>query len=207
MWSIAMRRIFLSTGLILAATLAPLSAGYAQLTFGGFAGVNFSNLDISALDPNESTSSRTGGMLGGYLGTHLGRLFTVRLEGFWTRKGADLQESSSSVGSFKIDYIEIPLILRVNLPLVVIKPAIYAGPAISFKTNCTAEDSTLSESCEDVGVMIKSTDFSGIIGAGIGFGPITLDVQYDRSFSSILDEDGASEVKNETWTVRAAFGI
>ena len=198
-----MRRIFLSTGLILAATLAPLSAGYAQLTFGGFAGVNFSNLDISALDPNASTSSRTGGMFGGYLGTHLGRLFTVRLEGYWTRKGADIQESGSSVESFKIDYIEIPLILRVNLPLVVIKPAIYAGPAISFKTSCTPEDSTPPESCEDV----NSTDFSGIIGAGIGFGPITLDVQYDRSFSSILDEDGASEVKNETWTVRAAFGI
>ncbi len=176
-----MRRILLSAGLIFAATLAPLSAGYAQLTFGGFAGVNFSNLDISALDPNESTSSRTGGMLGGYLGTHLGRLFTVRLEGYWTRKGADLQESGSSV--------------------------IYAGPAISFKTSCTAEDSSISASCEDVGVMIKSTDFSGIIGAGIGVGPITIDVQYDRSFSGILDEDGASEVKNETWTVRAAFGI
>jgi len=206
MWSNTMRRILLSAGLIIAATLAPLSAGHAQLTFGGFAGVNFSSLDISALDPDESTSSRTGGMFGGYLGTHLGRLFTVRLEGYWTRKGADLQESGSSVGSFKIDYIEVPLILRVNLPLVVIKPAIYAGPAISFKTSCTAEDSTISESCEDV-AMISSTDFSGIIGAGIGFGPITLDVQYDRSFSSILDEDGASEVKNETWTVRAAFGI
>ena len=202
-----MRRILLSAGLIIAATLAPLSAGYAQLTFGGFAGVNFSSLDISALDPDESTSSRTGAMFGGYLGTHLGRLFTVRLEGYWTQKGAELQESGSSVENFKITYIEVPLILRVNLPLVVIKPAIYAGPAISFKTSCTRADSSTSESCEDGGIMIKSTDFSGIIGAGIGVGPITLDVQYDRSFSGIVDEDGAPEVKNETWTVRAAFGI
>lgn len=203
-----MRRIFLSAGLIIIATLAPISAGHAQLTFGGFAGVNSSNLDVSNPSPGESTSSRVGGMLGGWIGTHLGRLFTVRLEGYWTRKGADLVESGNTVGSFTLDYIEIPLILRVNLPLVVIKPALYAGPAISFKTKCAVEDLVDSESCEAAGATFQSTDFSGIIGAGIGLGPITLDVQYDRSFSDILDVDGATtEVKNETWTLRAAFGI
>ena len=194
-------------GLILAATLAPISAGHAQLTFGGFAGVNSSTLDVTNLS-TESFSSRTGGMVGGYVGTHLGRLFTVRLEGFWTRKGTDFEDSGTT-GSIKIDYIEVPLILRVNIPLVVVKPALYAGPAISFKTNCTAEDSsTSSMSCEDAGVMFKSTDFSGIIGAGVGVGPFTLDLQYDFSFSDILDNPNATqEVKNETWTARVAFGI
>ena len=203
-----MRRILLSMGLILAATLAPLSAGHAQLTFGGFAGVNFSNLDVTNLDPGDALNSRTGGMFGGYVGTHLGRLFTVRIEGYWTRKGADFV-SSGTTGSFKIDYIEVPVILRVHIPLVVVKPALYAGPAISFKTKCTAEDSGgPSMSCEDAGTMFKSTDFSGIIGAGVGIGPVTLDVQYDFSFSDILDVDGSpNEVKNQTWTVRAAFGI
>ena len=205
-----MRRILLSIGLILAATLAPLSAGHAQLTFGGFAGVNFSNLDITNLDPDEATSSRTGGMFGGYIGTHMGRLFTIRLEGYWTRKGADLTESGNTVGSFKINYIEIPLILRVHIPLVVVKPALYAGPAISFRTSCDVEASGgPSVPCADTpGANLKSTDFSGIIGAGVGVGPITLDVQYDFSFSNILDDPTSStEVKNKTWTVRAAFGI
>lgn len=203
-----MRRILLSTGLVLAATLAPLSAGHAQLTFGGFAGVNFSNLDASNLDPGDVFESRTGGMFGGYVGTHLGRLFTVRLEGYWTRKGADLIESGTNVGSFKIDYIEIPLILRAHIPLVAIKPAIYAGPAVSFKTKCSAEEGSTSLDCSQAGATIKSTDVSGIVGAGIGIGPVTLDVQYDFSFSDILDEPNAStEVKNQTWTVRAAFGI
>ncbi len=199
-----MRRILLSAGLIIAATLAPLSAGHAQLTFGGFAGVNSSNVDVSNPELGESTSSRIGGMFGGWIGTHLGRLFTVRLEGYWTRKGADQVESGNTVGSVQLDYIEVPLILRVNIPLVVVKPAIYAGPAISFKTSCAVEDLDDSVSCDS----FKSTDFSGIVGAGIGFGPITLDVQYDFSFSNILDEPSSpSEVKNQTWTVRAAFGI
>jgi hypothetical protein len=203
-----MRRILLSIGLILAATLAPLSAGHAQLTFGGFAGVNFSNLDIS--DPAAVPSSRTGGMFGGYIGTHMGRLFTIRLEGYWTRKGADVESSGSPAESFKINYIEVPLILRVHIPLVVIKPALYAGPAISFTTSCDSEVSGgPSVPCSDAGIDLKSTDFSGIIGAGVGVGPITLDVQYDFSFSNILEDDPTSntEAKNKTWTVRAAFGI
>jgi len=198
-----MRRILLSAGLSLATTLAPLSAGHAQLTFGGFAGVNFSNLDIT--NPDEAPSSRTAGMFGGYIGTHLGRLFVVRLEGYWTQKGAE----GTSVGNVKIGYIEVPLILRVNLPLVIVKPALYAGPAISFQTSCDLEASGGSGvPCSDVGYDVKSTDLSGIIGAGVGVGPITLDVQYDVSFSNILDDStSATEVKNQTWTVRAAFGI
>ena len=205
-----MRRILLSVGLILAATLVPLSAGHAQLTFGAFAGVNFANLDVTNLDPDEATSSRTGGMFGGYIGTHMGRLFTIRLEGYWTRKGADLTESGNTVASFKINYIEVPLLLRVHIPLVIVKPAIYAGPAISFQTSCDLEATGgPSVPCADAGVDLKSTDFSGIIGAGVGVGPITLDVQYDFSFSNILDDatSGTTEVKNQTWTVRAAFGI
>lgn len=202
-----MRRIVLSTGLLIAATLAPLSAGHAQLTFGGFAGVNFSNLDVTNLDPGDVLNSRTGGMFGGYIGTHLGRLFTVRLEGYWTRKGTDLV-SSGTAESFKIDYIEVPLILRVHIPLVVVKPAIYAGPAISFKTKCNVEEGSTTLSCDDAMVLLKSTDFSGIIGAGVGIGPVTLDVQYDFSFSDITDDPSSiQEVKNQTWTVRAAFGI
>ena len=200
-----MRRTFLSMGLILAATLAPLSGANAQLTFGGFAGVNFSNLDISDLSVNEVTNSQTGGMFGCYIGTHMGRLFTIRLEGYWTQKGADLVLSAAETESFKLQYIEVPLILRVHIPLVVIKPAIYAGPAISFMTKCTAENTLTGTSlpCEDT---VNSTDVSGIIGAGVGIGPVTLDVQYDFSFSDITD-DPMSEVKNKTWTVRAAFGI
>ncbi len=205
-----MRRILVSTGLVLTAVLAPLSGANAQLTFGGFAGVNFSNLDVSNLSANEVTSSRTGGMFGGYIGTHMGRLFTIRLEGYWTQKGADLVTSGTTTESFKLQYIEVPLILRVNIPLVVIKPSVYAGPAISFQTECTQEDTAtgISQPCEDAGKMVKSTDFSGIIGAGVGIGPITLDVQYDFSFSDILDDPNATqEWKNQTWTVRAAFGI
>ncbi len=203
-----MRRILVSTGLVLAAVLAPLSGANAQLTFGGFAGVNFSNLDFSNLSVNQVTSSRTGGMFGGYIGTHMGRLFTIRLEGYWTQKGADVVTSGTTTESFKLQYIEVPLILRVNIPLVVIKPAVYAGPAISFMTKCTAENTLtgISLPCEDTADMVNSTDVSGIIGAGVGIGPVTLDVQYDFSFSDITD-DPTSEVKNKTWTVRAAFGI
>ena len=205
-----MRRILVSTGLVLAAVLAPLSGANAQLTFGGFAGVNFSNLDVSNLSVNEVTSSRTGGMFGGYIGTHMSRLFTIRLEGYWTQKGADLVTSGTTTESFKLQYIEVPLILRVNIPLVVIKPSVYAGPAISFQTKCDAEDTASGTTmpCEDVGITLKSTDVSGIIGAGVGVGPITIDVQYDFSFSNILDDPTpGDEVKNKTWTVRAAFGI
>ncbi len=197
-----MRRFIVSGLLAAAAVVAPLSVGQAQLTFGGFAGVNFSDLDVTNLDPDQTINSRTGFMVGGWIGTHLSPLFTVRLEGYWTQKGADLVENGTTVGKFKLSYIEVPLLLRVNLPLVVVKPAIYAGPAVSFETQCDAEEvsSGITAACSDFGLSLKSTDFSGIIGAGVGVG--------DFSLSDLVDEPNATaEAKNQTWTVRAAFGI
>jgi hypothetical protein len=178
----------------------------AQDTFGGFAGVNFSDIDVDNLSP-ETLESRTGFMVGGWVGKRLGGILTLRLEGYWTQKGADVVGGAAPT-TLKINYIEVPLILRVEIPLIVIKPAIYAGPAIAFKTSCSVANQTLVVGCDDPGTnfMVKSTDLSGIIGAGIGLGPIVLDVQYDVSFSDITD-DPDQEVKNKTWTIRAAFGI
>ena len=178
----------------------------AQATFGAFAGINFSDVDVSNLSA-ETLESRTGFMVGGWVGKRLGSLFTVRLEGYWTQKGADISGLAAPT-SLKINYIEVPLILRLEIPLVVIKPAIYAGPAIGFKTDCKVENQTLILGCDDPGTnfMVKSTDLSGIIGAGIGLGPVVVDVQYDVSLKNITD-DPDQEAKNKTWTVRASFGI
>ena len=86
--------------------------------------------------------------------------------------------------------------------------AVYAGPAIAFKTRCQVENQTLVAGCDDPGTnfMVKGTDVSGILGAGLGLGPIAVDVQYDQSFVDITS-DSSQNVKNKTWTVRLAFGL
>ena len=201
-----MLRLLSSIVIVVAVLVTAQRDAQAQATFGVFAGVNFSDVDVSNLSAG-TLDSRTGFMLGGWVGKRLGTLFTLRLEGYWTQKGADITGTAAPT-SLKINYIEVPLILRLEIPLVVVKPAIYAGPAIGFKTDCKVENQTLVLGCDDPGTnfMVKGTDLSGIIGAGIGLGPIVVDVQYDFSLRDITD-DPDQEAKNKTWTVRAAFGI
>jgi hypothetical protein len=204
-----MRRIVYSSLLALAVVAAPLATADAQLTAGGFVGINSSNISVSNLAAGQSLKSRTGTMVGGWLGFKLIPLFTAQLEAYYTKKGADFEESGQPTTAIKIDYLEIPLLLKLNIPLVVVHPSIYAGVAYSFMASCNAEVSGApAVDCNDPGpdLGIKDSDFSGIVGVAVKFGLFKVALQYDQSFNSILDDPNTT-AKNKTWTLLGGIGI
>ncbi len=195
----------LALGLLAAPATA---AGQTPVDIGAFAGLNSSKLKLSRdLQPGESLESRLGFVGGGFVAVDLGALFAIQAEAAWTQKGADLV-AGGSTAAIKLNYIEIPVLLRLQLPLP-ISPFVYAGPAISFKTRCKVEISGTELDCDDqlVNLGIKSTDVSGVLGAGVKFGNIIVSLQYDRSFSNIRDSSSTTELKNETWSGRVGFAL
>lgn len=181
----------------------------APIDIGAFAGLNSSTLKLSRdLTPGESIDSRVGVALGGFVSVDLGSLFAIQAEAAWTQKGADLAGGGTTL-AIKLEYIEVPLLLRFQLPLP-ISPFVYAGPALSFKTRCRVEVSGTTLDCDDplAQLSLKSTDLSGVIGAGVKFGNFIVSLQYDRSLSDIRESPGATtELKNETWTGRVGFAL
>jgi hypothetical protein len=208
-----MRRVFGTAVIAAAAIVTALTPAQAQLTMGVQAGVNSSNISLSE-STGVNTSSYTAFMAGGWVGAHLGSVIALQVEAFYTQKGSKLSASGVPNETLKIDYVEVPLILRVGIPIIpVIKPYIFGGPSIAFNVSCKTQTDGggASVNCDDptgLDTEIKSTDFSGIIGLGIQLSRFIIAIQYDHGFDNIIVEDGGTqEVNNRTWTLKGGFGI
>jgi len=207
-----MRRVLSTAVIATAAIFTAFTPVQGQMTKGIFAGVNSSSFSVSELDSDESTSSHTGFMAGGWIGFDLGNLLSLQLEAFYTQKGSKFNETGEPTATFKADYIEVPLLLQVRIPIAAaLTPHIYAGPAIAFNVSCKiAIDGGTGGKCDEApfDTEIKSTDFSGIIGIGIHISRFLIAIQYDKGFDNLLvDDTSSSEVNNETWTLLAGFGL
>ncbi len=207
-----MRRIFSTAVIATAAALTAFAPAQAQLTAGVQVGVNSSNISLTDV-PGVSTSSLTGFMGGGWVGAHVGSIIAIQVEAFYTQKGAKLESSGVPTETLKVDYVEVPVIVRVGIPIIpVISPYIYGGPAIAFNVSCKSQpEGGTSTDCDDptgIDTEIKSTDFSGIIGLGIQLSRFIIAIQYDHGFDNIIVQDtGTEEANNRTWTLKGGFGI
>ena len=207
-----MRRIFSTAVIATAAALTAFAPAQAQLTAGVQVGVNSSNISLTDV-PGVSTSSLTGFMGGGWVGAHVGSIIAIQVEAFYTQKGAKLESSGVPTETLKVDYVEVPVIVRVGIPIIpVIKPYIFGGPAIAFNVSCKSQpEGGTSTDCDDptgIDTEIKSTDFSGIIGLGIQLSRFLIAIQYDHGFDNIIVQDtGTEEANNRTWTLKGGFGI
>lgn len=88
------------------------------------------------------------------------KLIGFGAEGLYAQRGV---ESSSTGGSRKLDYVDVPLFVRVSIAMPV-APFVYAGPQVSIELRCRTETAV----CPDTDRPRQS--FAGIIGAGVSFG-------------------------------------
>jgi len=158
------------------APLAGQSVARPAPRFGLMAGVSIASLSG---DDTEDLDSRTGFVAGGTLTLPLTALVSFQPELLYAQKGAKASESGFSA-TIKLDYIEVPLLLRVDVPTTgsTVRPHFYAGPAVAFKARCDLEASgsgiDASQSCsdaaaEDDGEDVKSVDAGLVLGGGLGF--------------------------------------
>ena len=96
-----------------------------------------------------------------------------------------------------------------------LRPAIYAGPVVSFETGCTVSVSEVSVDCNDGDdgfVDRKTTDWGAAFGANLDFilGPVILilDARYQLGLTNLADvPDSDEEVKNRVWQIMAGVGF
>jgi hypothetical protein len=193
----------------LALIAGPAAAQPGGPVLGFKAGVTVASVDLGDLDETFDKENRTGLGAGVFLllGSH--KIVSVQPELNLVTRG--FKYSGAEDGTVELGYLQPAVLVKLGMPLAVIKPGVFAGVGYGFKTTCSLDDTE----CDDPGVdfAVKSSDFSGIFGADvqINLGATLVlmgDARYEVGFSDINDaSDVFGDIKNRAFTLQVGLGL
>jgi len=200
----------LATVLVIAAfagLLALPQPAHAGVQFGIKAGGNMARpTGIDAQDPLATLKTKVGFNGGIFLAFNLGRVVTIQWEALYTMKGATyVALDDSYTDKLYADYIEVPLLLKLRLPLPIVQPFVFAGPSVGFKLQEKLEHNgeELTEK------LFKSNDYGAVFGAGLNLGRnFMVDVRYSLGMQKVIstiEGEVQPDYKNGVWS--ASIGI
>jgi len=195
------RRTWLVAAVLVIAAGSPVAA---QGAFGIKGGLSFGNISNKGVLPG-SLKTRTGIAGGVYFGAGAS-IVGFGLEALYAQRGLHSDESIA-VAETRLDYIDIPAYLKINIPTSGVRPFVYAGPQISFEVRCKTSNGT---DCADASAR-KSTDYAGVIGAGLRLGQstaVTFEGRYvyglqDLKLSTVTSSES---YKNRTFMLLVGIG-
>jgi len=185
-------------------------------TFGIMGGVNLAKISG---DDVGSADNRTGFLGGVFLTVHLTNTFAIQPEAIYSQRGASDNSEPGVNVTFKLDYIDVPVLLRFDVPVAgPIRPFLLAGPAFGLQTSCAVgvkgDGASMSVDCDRLGEAAevqfekKTFDLSGVVGAGLDFRvggrTLMLGARYQHGFSDVMED---VSVRNRTWSVVAGLGF
>ncbi len=177
--------------------LTPMAIS-AQTSFGIKGGLSYATLSDKSPDMN----NRTGFAAGVAIDMRAG-LIGIQPELLYVQKG--VTESGSPSGSSpKLDYAEVPILLKLTLGTPGIQPMIYAGPSVGFRLNCKVLEVTCASGT------IKSTDWAAVLGGGVRIGGnkgVTLEGRYSWGLKDIHDVSAGVEQKTRTFLALVGFSL
>lgn len=218
-----MRRIFSLAAVSVLALFVALQPVRAQgVGFGVEAGLNVSDLSVDDDGESVNLDAETGYRAGAVLRWNFAPVLGFQTGASFSQKGAT-SDTEALTQEIQIDYLEIPLLLQINIPTgpVPVNPRIFGGGTFNFELTC---DQTLSDgtgsveaACSadelgDAAIDTKSVDVGLLFGGGLDFpagpGAFTVDVRFDLGLSDINDVvDSPTELKNRNFQATAGYVI
>jgi hypothetical protein len=189
---------------LLAGLLAPPPAR-ADIRIGVKAGGNVARpTGLPAGDPAGSLKSKSGFTGGVFMALNSGRFLTLQWEALYTMKGAVYTAAGdASTATLSADYLEVPLLLKLRVPLAVIQPFVFAGPTVGFKLQEKLEMNGVETPVS--GSILKNNDYGAIFGAGLNLGPnFMFDVRYSQGLQKVVavaEGDIPAGFKNGVWSM------
>lgn len=189
-------------GLLTAALASSGAAAQQGVELGFRGGVSVASASIDASQTFDK-SNRTGFVGGAFLNVD-GGLLGFQVGAQYAQKGVDL-DIAGDIEEFSLKYLEIPAVVKLGVPLGVVKPSVFGGVGLGFNTGC-------DQGGEDCGDNVKGTEFAGIAGADLALylGSISLwaDGRYHFGLQNISKAtDVVGDFKNRNWSLQAGIGF
>jgi hypothetical protein len=187
--------------------LAPRSAqsGGSNFRIGIVGGVNVANAEVTDLD----TKALTGFSIGLTGNWKISDVFSIQPEVHYGGKGfkTDVALGGPSVeASFDLRFIDVPVLGRFDFGTAgSARPFLLVDPYLAAKVRCNIKASSggisATQSCEDAGADIASTDLGAVVGGGLEFPmlgrPWTIGARYQFGVTD-LDKESDTSAKNRT---------
>jgi len=205
-------RARLRAALLVAACLLALAGSPARaqsVQEGLEGGVNWSTISNLAFDvPGSSTGFKPSLQLGGYLIVPIRRRRTVGFqpELVYTRKGLRGHDPNANTLSTSLDYLEVPLLVRLGTEGRAPGPFLVAGPGVSVLLRAR-RTSDQSDAVNDVDIRAQTTpvDVNLIGGVGVSTGEFTVEGRVDAGLRGT--GTGASGVASRTRTISVLLHV
>lgn len=190
-----MRSKFLALALVLAG-LGATQASAQTFDLGLEAGANFSSFigsDVTSY-AGAASSNKMGFVGGGFLSLNFGSSFAIRPEILYEQKGTAIQGTSTTA---ELDYIEIPVLLKLSLGSPVVNPGILLGPSFSFNTVATVSNGGTINN-------VSSSDIGIMGGIEIDFDKFLVSGRYELGLQNIQQN---VNVQNGTFTALVGYSF
>lgn len=198
----------LAASLIALAISAPAPL-QSQTTVGLRGGVTTSHASLD-LDETFARDNRTGFAGGAFFDWNSGGLLGFQVAAEYVQKGVDL-DFGRTVNELTLDYLEIPAVVKLGLPLGSLKPSAFGGVSLGFNTGCDVGGEAVPENGTDCGDEISGTEWSGVFGADLAWYvssfSLWVDTRYYVGLSDISDGTAFNELKNRAWNLSAGVGF
>ncbi len=191
-----MRTRIWKRALVAPAALALASRLPAQ-AFGLKAGLSFATLSNARPD----WKTRTGFAAGIALGLGPGPV-SLQPEALYVQKGV-APNGAPSNSAPKLAYLDVPVLLKLQVPTPGISPFAVAGPVVSFRLSCTAGDA-------DCNSTFKSTDWGVALGGGLRLGGptgLTIEGRYTWGLTDIHDVSAGVSSRTRTFLLLAGVSM
>lgn len=186
-----------ATVALLVAVLGMASPAAAQASFGVRVGANFANLSFDP-DDEDDTSTRTGLNVGAFATFPINPRFAFQPEVLYSQQGSKASEGDFEA-TLKLDYVNVPLLAKINLSSGQNPVSLLVGPQIGFLTGAKIEAEGEELDLEEV---TESTDWGLVVGMSATMGNFVLDGRYTWGLSNInADPEDNQKVKHRVFTI------
>lgn len=209
-----MRRFRLLSGLLLLGAFlltSPVRGQDVAAKPGVRAGVALAT--IYGDDAPEDADPRIGFMAGGLLRLDLGGVFTFQPEFVYAQKGwtQTVNTGGTEVDvTSKLDYIEVPALLKARLPLGIVSPNLFAGPTagVNIRAQSVAEGPggrATSDLTDEVSTIELGVTFGGGLDVDLGASVLMIDARAEVGLTDISSSESDLSIKNTGFMVTAGF--